>query len=234
MVNLYKQGYFWENVPRIHSELLTKEAQAGVFVDFVKSTLWRPEEGPFENIFRLGTYLMPFVSGWGFVLMIVDKIASTFFHMGLEDFGRWLDRKLGLGPRSDITQDVLNRGQNEVLNMLQGIEQSGSKELDSIVKVAFLGGLLRWLGFSAARGFSRNRGGLTGLVRTIFSVIGKAIGFLTIAFGANKFNDIYKMVIDERIPQQQELGQGEQMDSPEEPISTASIKELKEIFNITG
>lgn len=245
MVNLYKQGYFWENVPRIHNDIILKEAQAGAFVEFVKSTLWRPDEGPFQNIFRLGTYLMPFVSGWGFVLMIIDKLASALFNISVEDFGKWLDSKLGLGPNSDVTQDVLNRGQNEVLNLLQGIEQTGSEELNHIVKVAFLGGLLRWLGLSAGRSFSRSRGGgLTWLVKTIFAVIGKAVGFLTIAFGANKLNDIYKMVIDTRSPQQQELGwlselggggqKEEPTESPEEPISTASMKDLKEIFNITG
>jgi len=257
MVNLYKQGYFWENVPRIHRAIITnpemhkniiiKEAQAGAFVEFVKSTLWRTDEGPFENLFRLGTYLMPFVSGWGFVLMILDKLASTLFKVSLEDFGKWLDSKLGLGPHSDVTQDVLNRGQNEVLNLLQKMEQTGSEELDHIVKVAFLGGLLRWLGFAANRGYRgyRNKSGLTWLVKTIFSVLGKAIGFLTLAFGANKVNDIYKMVIDTRSPQAQGLGwlgemvgdagqKEEPTESPEEPISTASMKDLKEIFNITG
>lgn len=63
---------------------------------------WRDNEGPLENIFRLSTYLMPVIPQLGWMVFIIDKVASILFHYSVEDFGRYLDQTLGLRTIDDF------------------------------------------------------------------------------------------------------------------------------------
>ena len=71
---------------------------------------WNSDEGPFENILRIATYAMPAFGGLfgGTIGLVLDKFLSKNYGMGIEDLGKFLDRKLNLSPETKINENNLD------------------------------------------------------------------------------------------------------------------------------
>lgn len=141
--------------------------------------VWRDTEGPFENIFRLISYSPVLFAGFGgLILTGLDKIVSYFWKMGLEDFGAWIDRQLGKGPRSEVTQQDYS---NLRSLLMQTLESRAAAE-GQIVKVAFLGGLFRLFG------------GAGKIVNALIKFLMRAFAFVALAVGASTTGEIGEKV----------------------------------------
>ena len=156
------------------------------------SVVWRDNEGPFENLFRLISYSPVLFAGFGGLLVtLIDKFASWFGY-GLEDFGAYIDKKLGKGPKSDVSaQDVpaLN-------NLFTGLlEAKAASQNGQMVKVAGLGSIFKLFG------------GTGKLVNLIISLVLRAFAFVAMALGAASTGDIYNKVKGAVKEQIKEVGQ---------------------------
>ena len=67
------------------------------------ATVWKVDQGPLENIFRILPYAaVPFLGGLGSIAaLIVTNLASHMLGVSPQDFGRYLDNYFGLGPGDD-------------------------------------------------------------------------------------------------------------------------------------
>jgi len=211
MRNLYKPGYFWENVPQLEKRALSLED-----VKRHIASIWRDHEGPFQNIFRIATYALPFVSGAGLLLMIVDKIASHMWGMGVEDFGAWLDKELKLGPGSNVgAKEIHNVG--DLIG--KALQKAASADDGQLEKTALLGigALLRFLG------------GAGGVARKVVSALTKLVLWVITAFGLTKLGDMYNKPA--RI-----LGSGVSTELYEQArgmFGEQSIQDLMKMFDIS-
>jgi hypothetical protein len=146
--------------------------------------IWRPNEGFFQNLFRLASYAIPFVPGLGWVVFVVEKIAGMF-NKGLSDLGEYFDKGLGTGPGSKLDlSDILERLARWFKGLFSkmlspAIAKSDDEQLQ---KIAILGGLLQLIG-----------GGIR-LVPKIISVLGSFIGWLMMAVGANNIDKMLKIL----------------------------------------
>jgi hypothetical protein len=100
----------------------------------MKLNPWRETEGPFENLFRIGTYAFPMTGLLGgTVMLIIDKVLSKEYGMGIEDLGKMIDQKLGLKPGMDV-----NVGDGQLENALNGIfkveQEEEPKKYDNNMK----------------------------------------------------------------------------------------------------
>jgi len=114
------------------------QKQAGLTDDMKKvfSTIWRSNEGPFENMLRIVSYSMPFFGGiFGAILLIVDKVASYFWGYSLEDFGKYIDKLIGLSPGSEISEEKLHSA------LLKELQSKANTKNDKITKLALWGGI---------------------------------------------------------------------------------------------
>jgi hypothetical protein len=173
--------------------------------------MWRQNEGPFENILRLITYLIPFVPGLGWTAFILEKAASIALDMGLEDIGRYIDQALGLGPGSEVNPADETKVIDLITQMVK--EKQASNTNDEMKKQAFLvWGLLR---------------AIPGAVRILFTVF-KAI---LLAVGASSVGEIYqqaKPVVEKTMEQAEKLtlpssGVGELLDIEKDPSALLSM-----------
>lgn len=143
--------------------------------------IWRTNEGPFQNIFRLFSYAIPFVPGLGWGVFLLEKLAGAL-GLGLSDLGEYLDRGLGLSAGSDFDlSDALGRIANWLKGLFSKMPALAHHEDEQLRKLAFLGGLLQLIGGGAR------------LVPKLISLIGSVVGWLLLAVGANNINNIYKM-----------------------------------------
>lgn len=143
--------------------------------------IWRDNEGPFQNIFRLFSYAMPFIPGLGWVSFLIEGIASAFGY-GLSDLGAFIDKELGLSPGVDFnTQEATQDVSNWFAQIVDGKMAGASLNDEQIVKVAFLGTLLKMIGGGAR------------IAPIVFKVLTSLIGWLLMSVGANHISDIYKM-----------------------------------------
>jgi len=144
------------------------------------SVVWRDSEGPFENLFRLISYSPVLFAGFGGLLLtLIDKFASWFGY-GIEDFGAWLDKKLGKGPKSDVTPQDADNLNNLFMGMLEA--KAALDNNGQMIKVAGLGGIFRLFG------------GPGKLAKMITSLILRAFAFIAMALGASSTGDIYNKV----------------------------------------
>lgn len=150
---------------------ISKRAAA---LDYIKE-IWRNSEGPFENILRIGSYLLSIMGISGWLLLALDKYLSYSYQMGIEDLGRWLDQQLGLGPGDSIERQHVDA----IPQLLEGLSSSAARD-ENMTKVAFLGGL-----------FSLVRYG-----KLLASLIWKMVIFLISAFGLTKLGDMYKQTAE--------------------------------------
>jgi len=130
--------------------------RAGI-VDKLKS-LWEDDQGPWENIFRLASYSVPFIPVFGWKVFILEKAASMLFDIGLQDFGRWLDTEQGKGPGSNLTEsDAIRAGQL----VSERAKATAGRSSDELRKMAFWGAI-----FSALVKI------LPGLLKTMLLILG--------------------------------------------------------------
>lgn len=171
------------------------------------SSIWHPYEGPMQNLFRIASYIIPFVPGLGWSIFILEKIGA-FFGYGLADLGAAIDRFAGWAPstRLSITENEFvsrvagqfnPRSSDDITSLmtadsfvgnflsenqdkvLKVLQHAASKEEDEeLQKFAWLGGL-----FKLIRLFPQALRGLWAGVK-----------FLLLAFGFSKVGDIYASV----------------------------------------
>lgn len=98
--------------------------------------VWRSEEGPFENIFRVATYAMPAFGGifGGGIALILDKFLSSKYGIGFEDMGKWLDKQLKLGPGDNARLDD-NSLTSAVANLFSRPEMSYDNNMKDLTKL---------------------------------------------------------------------------------------------------
>ena len=146
-------------------------------------SIWRVNEGPFQNFFRLFSYATPFVPGLGWVVFVLEKIAGAFGY-GLSDLGKYIDSTLTLGANQKFDLgDVMNR-LSIWLSEVFGDEPQAIASLnddDQIVKIALFGGLIKMIG------------GAKVVVPKIIKVLMAFVSWLLIAVGANHVDQIYEM-----------------------------------------
>lgn len=66
------------------------------------STVWKTDQGPLQNLFRLAPYASIPIMGLGSIIpMILITVATYILKMSPEDLGRKADEELGLGPGDD-------------------------------------------------------------------------------------------------------------------------------------
>ena len=134
--------------------------------------LWNPSEGPFENIFGLLSYAIPFVPGLGWGIFALEKIASLF-GLGLDDLGKWIDGQCNIPSGAGVNEMVSCLGK-----VLQSVLDQKKAELDNdqIEKVAF------W-GFAVSR-----------MLPVALKWIARAIGAILLAVAANNIGDVNNIV----------------------------------------
>lgn len=142
------------------------------------SSVWHTNEGFCENLFRISSYLLPFVPGLGWSVFILEKIAA-FFGFGLADLGAAIDRFAGWEPSNN-----LNIGQSEFSSVLvdfittQSKSVNASKNLEQITKTAWFGGLIK----------------LIQLLPRAIVPLTNAVKFMLLTFGFSKVGEIYSAV----------------------------------------
>jgi len=157
------------------------------------SVVWRDNEGPFENLFRLISYSPVLFAGLGgLALTGIDKIISYMWGMGLEDFGAWIDKQLGKGPKSDVTPQDYDALKDILTQRLQSNARVNNGQM---VKVAGLGGIFKLFG------------GTGKVVNMILSFVMRAFAFVAMALGATSTGDIYDKVKGVAKEKVKEVGQ---------------------------
>ena len=141
-------------------------------LEYLKDNLWRDREGPLQNIFRLGSYILSLMGWSGVAFLALDKYLSFKYQMGVEDIGKWLDSKLGLGPGDSVEQHHVG----QIGQLIDGFLVQAEADNDNITKLAFVGGLLKVIG-----------GG-----KMIASIVWKIVKFLIVALGLTKLGDLYE------------------------------------------
>lgn len=140
-------------------------------------TLWRAREGTFENIFRLLSYLIPFVPGLGWGVFILERVA-TAFGWGMADFGGAIDKELG--TISNVTYADFSEA---VTNVIEKKKEAAFTEED-IIKVAWIGGLMKLI---------------MGIPRAA-QLVWKAIKALLFMFGVTHVGDLVAKMTDSTEP----------------------------------
>lgn len=166
-------------------------------------SMWRQNEGPFENILRLITYLIPFVPGLGWTAFILEKVASIVLNMGLEDIGRYIDKALGLHPGSEIS----SAHEAKVVDLItQMVKSKQAQPHNELKKEAFLiWSLLR---------------AIPGAIRVLFTVF----KVILLAVGATSIGDLY---------QQAGSGAGEILDTEKKDEPTLPSEGLTKLLDIS-
>jgi len=136
--------------------------------------IWRDREGPFENIFRIMSYLIPFVPGLGWTVFALETGAS-YLGWGMGDFGGALDKAMGLEPGTHLSITGPSDIEIGLKNVFRQLASSANE--DEIKKVAFAGAFFKLIG------------AVPKLARFIF----EAIKFLLLAFGLTKLGDMYSI-----------------------------------------
>lgn len=102
---------------------ISKRADISNIVDKYISTVWKSEDGFFENLFRIGTYLSPFL-GIGWVPLLLSGLGSAFLGVGISDVGRWVDQKLGISPGEAPPVDWESKLTREIDLLTQGFSHN--------------------------------------------------------------------------------------------------------------
>ena len=138
-------------------------------------SLWKEDRGPFENTLGLLSYTIPFIPGGGGILFLFEKLLSAY-GMGANDFGKWIDQSLGLGPGSNIT----SAHEAQLIDLLeQKLNATSSGPESEIQKNAsIISGLLKLVG------------GIPRIVKFIFT----AVKVVLLALGVEKIHDVYQHV----------------------------------------
>jgi len=134
--------------------------------------MWRTDQGPGQNLFRLISYA-PSVFGWsGMMITALDKVLSNYGY-GLEDFGRWLDEQ-------GVTTQLFGMPATANLND-ERINKIASSMENQIVKEAFASVVLKfiWKYVISPRALLKN--------------LWRAAKYLLFAFGFTKIGEIYDM-----------------------------------------
>jgi len=175
--------------------------------DVVKQikSIWRPHEGFCENLFRILSYLIPFVPGLGTAAFILEKIAA-FFGYGLSKLGKIIDDAMGWQASESlkIEENKFLQGVGNVIRNL--VQSSEAKSEDELVKIAWFGGIVKLIKF----------------LPKILSVLWKAVAFLLMAFGFTKVGDIWQQSVQTtKAPGELYL----EKDKPEEKVEVVKNKE---------
>lgn len=144
-------------------------------VDGVKAmvkSLWRADQGPAENLFRLISYAPSAFGLGGLALTGLDKILSMYGY-GLEDFGRWLD---GTGVVS------------QTLGMV-GLAELDDNRLEKVARVAVDGAIIKEAAWGAIINLIKRYLGF----RMILKMLWTAAKFVLLAFGFTHMGQIYEM-----------------------------------------
>lgn len=133
--------------------------------------LWDPSS-PFASIFSLLSYAIPFVPGLGWGVFALEKIAS-FLGLGLKNLGEWIDRECNLGSSSGAS-DMASCVGKLLTNLVK--QKQASMSEDELRKQAFWGMAL------------------TRLIPVAVRLLGKAIGTIFLAVGANNIGEMNEIV----------------------------------------
>lgn len=95
---------------------------------------WRQNEGPFENVFRIATYAMPAFGGlWGGgVALVLDKFLSKHGY-GIEDFGKYLDKTMGLKAGDNVKLD--GSLENAIAGLFDNKEEKYNNNMKDLKKL---------------------------------------------------------------------------------------------------
>jgi hypothetical protein len=148
---------------------MIKTAEERRAMDYVVS-VWRKDEGFFENLLRCASYFLAFVPGLGLALVALDKIGSYAFGLSIEDFGKWIDGRIGpvtgQFPSEEQFVSKLSAPLNDALSKNSGTLYNNGR----IVKRAFFFGLLKTIGSGKVLvGIYRALAGLTKFLFVVFS-----------------------------------------------------------------
>lgn len=147
--------------------------------DYVLKLL-KPNQGPMENLFRLLSNVPAFFMGLGGIgFTLLDWLTSTFFGVGMQPFGAWLDRKFGLGK--DTTPKQVERLYLPVSDIAE-MRLAAMKNNGEIVKVSSLGGILKMMG------------GVGKVVKMVFSFIAKAFAYLLAMYGVANWGELTEKI----------------------------------------
>ena len=92
-------------------QIIAQEAPlfgAQTFADKVLA-LWSTKKGPFQNVFRLSSFILALLPGYKIAYMMAEKLASVLFGLGIEDFGAFIDKELGLRPYGNISGNEVDK-----------------------------------------------------------------------------------------------------------------------------
>lgn len=183
--------------------------------------LWRNREGPFENIFRLLSYMVPFVPGLGWGVFALEKVASMF-GWGMGDLGGALDKAMNLDPGTHLGMPDNEDIERGVTTMFEQQQKAASSN-EELQKVASIGGLFRLIG------------GAGKISRILFSVL----KWLLLAFGITKLGDMYAGATGQTgTPEKgilDEITEDEEKEKPKGPAYTSEdVSGLMDIMNPEG
>lgn len=131
--------------------------------------MFRENEGPFENLFRLLSYASAAFGIWAFII----AQGADLLGWGLADLGELIDRtfRLSPGPNLEIPkQHQLESVLTSVLNM-----KTSEASEEEMVKIAYISGLLRMVG---------------GIPRLASAII-KFVKYVLLMLGLTKLGDMY-------------------------------------------
>ncbi len=161
----------------------------------IEEALWDNSKGPWENVFRTFTYVMPWIPGLGWFAFFAEKIASLLFGFGVEEFGAWLDGETGKAPGDNIDE----KDATVVGEMIQrALQTKSASSKDGFEKVAIFGGLMRLVG------------GIPRFVKFLVVVLKT----LALAVGVKQITNIYKKspiasIVDPMLPKNKEKDSGQ-------------------------
>lgn len=145
---------------------ISKRAAEENKIKQVVRTLWKPNRGFFENLFRLAPYIAPFfgVPWWQ---LIAANIGTHILGVSTMDMGRLLDKELGTGPGETFDADaVVDKATAFVENLIQKHTPATASDNQQLTKEASIFSLLLKSGKLAgwfAKGLAKIIGGLLAL-----------------------------------------------------------------------
>lgn len=122
---------------------------------------WDTSKGPLENLLGWARFAVPFIPGLGWTAFIIELVADKVFGFGADEFGAYLDKLLGFGPGTELTEAKLE----QALKMQEENLLKSSSVNHQLVKEAFLG-----------IGLKMMTGKLIGAIKTLFKALLKVLG----------------------------------------------------------
>lgn len=174
------------------------------------ASIWHDYEGPMENVFRILSYLIPFVPGLGWGIFVLESIA-TFFGYGMSDLGAAIDRAAGFKPGQPVREKTFL---DSATSVLEGFFTRTAESNTDMVKLASLAAVMKLVG---------------GIPRAL-GLVWQAVKFILLAFGLSNLGEIYTSATGQKKkPGEIYLSNEEVKDKADKLLTTEQVGKLVDV-----